>query len=349
MKKLLIAIAAIALFVSCSKSDIAYNEPAEIAITPVQKNMTKSVVPGQTFPANESFNVFAWYNQVAAGTSAESWNKSTDTEYIKESPFVQRDATTWGGQTPYYWPKLGSLLFAGYYPTSIASAVTADVNIMTINDIEQRWVERSGTDEDIMYFNTTNISYAAGPVSVTFKHALSWLTVRLSRANDGIAVNNGYPKIVVNEVKFTNVVKKGTGTVTGQETIAWTPSTVKSDITVNLTSTDPFTSVQKVELNNQIKILQEPLVIPQVFTDDMELVVNYSVYSSENEYFTETYTQKLKGMASSDKDVNNQAITIDKWDPAKHYIYNITIGIAEILIKPEVDSWTPITVEVPVQ
>ena len=346
MKKLLIAIAAIALLASCSKSDIAFDEPSEIAIIPVQKNMTKGVVTGNTFPANEEFNVFAWYNQVPAGSSASSWNKTSDTEYIKESPFVQRDADTWGGKTPYFWPKLGSLLFAGYYPTTIAANVDADVNKMTFTGIEQRWYEATGTDEDIMYFNTTETSHSSGPVSVVFKHALAWITVHVTRAEDNVTVTNGYPKIVIDEVTFTDIAAKGNGTVDAQNTIVWgTLSNVKNT-TVNLSGTSSLSGIEKIELNQTVKTLQQPLVIPQSL-NDQKLVVKYTVYSSETEFFKETYSQSLSGMKG--KDSASKDVTVDKWEPAKHYIYNISVGLSEILIDPTVDNWTPVTVNVPVQ
>jgi hypothetical protein len=43
-----------------------------------------------------------------------------------------------------------------------------------------------------------------------------------------------------------------------------------------------------------------------------------------------------------------KAVTVNSWEDAKHYIYNITIGIEEIFVEPKVADWTPVTVPVPI-
>lgn len=324
MKKIFFAIAAVAALASCSKSEVAYEQEREISLAPVPQNMTKTMMTGKSFLTSEQFNVWAWYEQLPAGTDVAAWqaDASFDQLYITESPFVYREGTNWGGETPYYWPKLGSLLFAGYYPTDIAEKVdytfSASDNKMVFKDIAQTEVDATDYKEDIMYFNMTASSSASGPVAVVFKHALSWITVNVKKSEKS-------PKIVIDEIKFTEVNPEGTGTVNGASVISWATTGTPAETVVGTA----------VELEETATKLKEPLFIPQ--TMDGDLVITYTVYSSDTEKFTETYTAPLSTLKAD----------LDTWAPAKHYIYNIEIGTSEILIAPTVEDWTD--VEIPVE
>lgn len=348
MKKILFALAAVAALASCAKSEVEYTRTGEITFAPVTKSITKSMMTSSAFQTSESFNVWAWHNQVAAGTDVATWNKETDNYYFEEAEFVLRNQSDWGGKTPYYWPKVGSLLFAGYYPTTVKDKASytfdANTNQMVFADYGQSVVDSEGYTEDLMYFNMTETSHNSGPVPVVFKHALSWVTVNLSRTTDN-ADSAEYPKITVTDVTFTNVNPKGTGTVTGTDgKIAWT---------VNGTVADTKVNQADVVLSSAQQKQTEPLFIPQSFTKDdastadtneaMELKVTYKISSSATESFTETYTVALAGMSGKEGD---QDVTVNAWEPAKHYIYNISIGIEEILITPTVENWTEVTANV---
>lgn len=340
MKKVFIALAAVAALASCSKSNVEYAPTGEIGFVPVTKGITKSMITDGTFPPSESFNVWAWYNEVGTGTSVTAWDTETDKFYFEEGEFINKGAS-WGGKTPYYWPKVGSLLFAGYYPTSIANSVDytfdSSNNQMVFSNIKQSEVAANGYSEDIMYFNMTPVSHNSGPVGVVFKHALSWVTVNLARPTDNTDAAE-YPKITVNEVTFTNVKPQGTGTVTGTDgTIVWTANGTAAPKTV--TSED-------VVLSTTPQMQKQPLFIPQTLTAEMKLEVEYTIASSANESFTETYSIALAGMNGTQ---GEETVTVNAWDPAKHYTYNITIGIEEILIAPTVTPWEEVTVAVLVQ
>ena len=181
-------------------------------------------------------------------------------------------------------------------------------------------------DEDIMYFNMTGVSSAAGPVSVVFRHALSWITVNVKKSADS-------PKIVIDEIKFTKVNDKGTGTVdnsAADNEIVWvTEGNVNAETVFG----------NNVELKTTDTKLLEPLFIPQEITGD--LVINYTIYSSDSEFFRETYTAPLN--AFKKEGVNE---TVRTWAPAKHYTYNIEIGTSEIFIQPSVSAWDEVTVPV---
>ena len=328
MKKIFLLLAAVAALAACSKSEVAYEPAGEISLAVVPQNMTKAMMTGETFLTTEQFNVWAWYKQLPASTPVAKWMADgTDNQlYIPEKPFTHRQTTSWGGVTPYYWPKLGSLLFAGYYPTDIAESVDytfdGSVNKMVFSGILQGQVSATADEytEDIMYFNMTPSSFASNPVTVVFKHALSWITVNVRKSE-------GSPKIVIDEIKFTAVNNEGKGTVDGAKVIDW-----------ELTGTAKETVVGKaVELEEEVTKLVEPLFIPQEMEGD--LVIKYTVYSSETEKFTEVYTKALSALKTD----------LDTWEPAKHYIYNVEIGTSEILIDPSVTDCAEFEIPVTVQ
>ncbi len=353
MKKLLVSILAVAALAACTKSDVIYDEPSEITVSPVSGNITKAMMEGKTFHTTQIFNVWAWYKQLPAGTTISDWQASSEKqqEYIKGSPFINRKkdnaaTTSWGGVTPYYWPKLGSLLFAGYYPTTIADNVSytfnGSVNKMEFTNIEPTQVGTSTNDfsEDIMYFNMTATSAESGPVAVEFKHALSWITVN-------VAKTAGSPKIVIDEIKFTDVYASGNGTVNGEDDITW--ECIKSDSQNNVIAAVPkiiaknhtllevtTQTVNGKTVNVLEKLSTEPLLIPQVMNGD--LYIKYTVFASNTESFTEEYKLSLKSTTT----------TPNKWEPGKHYIYNVTIGTTEILIDPSVVDWVEEEIEVTV-
>ena len=359
MKKIFLALAAVAALASCSKSDIEYEEGnVEIAFSPVTENITKTMITDTDgkFPTTESFNVWAWYKQLpATDTNIEKWQKDqTDNQpYIVNKTFSKKVSNSaWSGKdAAYYWPKLGSLMFAGYYPSTLAGSVSYTLknstvegenvtvrgeNKMVFTDIWQANVSTQAVgqpknyEEDIMYFNMTKVSHSSGPVSVIFKHALSWITVNVKKSSE-------FPKIVIDEIKFTKVNDMGTGTV---------DNTVdNAEIVWETKDTEEHNNAETVfgrneELGTEFKTLIEPLFIPQVMLGDM--VIKYTIFSSDTEFFTETYTAPLNGFKATGETEN-----LSKWEPAKHYTYNIEIGTSEIYIAPKVDPWKE--VEVPVE
>ena len=111
MKKVFLALAAVAAIAACSKSEVAYEPAGEISLAVVPQNMTKAMMTGETFRTSEQFNVWAWYKQLPASTEVADWMADeTDNQlYIPEKPFEFRDGTNWGGETPYYWPNKQTL------------------------------------------------------------------------------------------------------------------------------------------------------------------------------------------------------------------------------------------------
>ena len=69
------------------------------------------------------------------------------------------------------------------------------------------------------------------------------------------------------------------------------------------------------------------------------LVINYTISSTDGSSFTETKTIVL---AEIDK-------TNPTWEPGKKYTYNVTIGTSEILIDPIILEWADVPATLPVE
>lgn len=357
MKKIFLGLAAIAALAACSKSEVEYESTGEITFTPVTKNITKSMMLGTEFETDENFNVWAFYNptpnpsnDITAWVADYNGNTSKGAKvYIDEKPFEYHDSpiSNWAGVTPYFWPKVGSLAFAGYYPTTQKANISYNIenNKMEFSNISKAWVnDESGTfTEDLMYFNITP-AYKEGDVKAVFKHALSWLTVNLSTDETTLGLG---ATITVSSVKFTDVKPQGDGVVDNQAAILWTPKGTAAPVDV---------IVDAVVLSANANKQREPLFIPQTMAGNLE--ITYTVSStadSEGEVssFTETKVielNTLKGWTpkvengeivkdDNDKTVFVEGSTLSSWDAGKHYTYNIVITTSEIIIDASVNTW----------
>ena len=352
MKKVLVTCLAVASVIACTKSNVEFEETTEIGLKPVAHNVTKSMMTEPSFVTSESFNVWAFYKQVDPGTSIADWQKSAEkqTTYIDEKEFVNNDATTWKGKASYYWPKMGSLLFAGYYPTTIANQVeytfnATDNKMVISNYVPNRVVNQvAGVTktytEDLMYANMTPASYSKNNVPLVFKHALSWITVKVKQSEAG-------PKIIFENVKFTNVYPQGTATIDNNPVkesedsenlvfngIKWVTAGTAADVPVleeKRTIGEGDSAQEKVgyELTTQeYTLAYEPLFIPQPMT---AMVITYTIESTDGSSLRETTKPYiLSGLKTDDT---------DNWEAGKHYTYTITMGTTEILIAPEVTDW----------
>lgn len=363
MKKIFIAVLAIAGLASCTNSDVEFETAQkQIGLSPITENRTRAMVSGTAFPA-ENFMVWAWYKQVDAGTTIDEWQDDDATQqlYIDNKEFEPKQTKPglWAGKTAYFWPKLGSLLFAGYYPTTVANVsyeFTKDKNVMTIagytpgNYTTTGFVTDAETHtEDLMYFKMTEASsngatYGSADadvadknvtsepnVDVVFQHALAWIKVTLAKAAD----TPEKATITVSSVEFTDVKTTGTGTVEDGADIVWAVTSATADVAVLDADATLATGVATVE--------KQPIVIPQAMAGN--IVITYTIASTDGSVFEEVKTIALKTL----KDDATTPNTIDEWEAGKCYTYAITIGTSEILIDPTVTDWEDVTVPVEVK
>ena len=326
-KSLIIALGAIAL-VACTKTSVSYEQTGEIGFAPVvRKNSTKAAVEGSAFP-EQNIKVFGYYdNSMRVGSSYASGNFAV--EYLPGVEFAKKGATWAGATTPYYWPKTGSMLFAGYSPVDFAGVTfTLASNKFSVAECPQP--EFSAT-KDLLYAGYTT-SVLGGTAPMTFSHALSWVTVKAKAA----AAN----QIKITNIKFVGLAEKGYSAGLP----AWTVSGTKDQLNV-FAPTSAFAvpaAETLVESNENCG-----LVFPQDLENAAEIVVSYEMNNGAGQWFAQApFVQKLNSLKSGTD-------TINKWEAGKHYTYIINFSTIaggpdssnEITIAPTVNDWTPVTAD----
>jgi hypothetical protein len=340
MKKLVFAALAIAAMAACTKSNVQYEQPGEIAFQPVAQKATKATTSvGNAYPAAEQFNVWAWWVSAEAGHTDYPTSRDGYTKYIEKGTFAKKE-NTWGGSPkPYYWPTTGSLFFAGYSPATASGAYnyTLETQTLSIKDYQQS--NELGSTKDLMWFDVTQESYdhndaALNGVPVEFRHALSWLTFKFN-----LKEQETEKLWTIKNVELQKIYTEADFTAKRRVEYSWTEYSEPQNITV-------FSGSHLLEYSSDGTVLEghdvasamtgDVIVIPQSSTT-AQLVITYD----------------LKTQASTT--LVNQTVTLpvntidDKWLDGKHYIYTIIFGANEILIAPTVADWGVEYVNVPVE
>ena len=328
-KSFIIALGAIAL-VACTKTSVSYEQTGEIGFAPVvRKNSTKAAVEGTAFP-NQKIKVYGYYdNSMATGSSYSAGKFAV--EYLPGVEFAKKGATWAGATTPYYWPKTGSMLFAGYSPVDFAGVTfTLASNKFSVAECPQP--EFSAT-KDLLYAGYGK-SVLSGPVAMAFSHALSWVTVKAKAA----AAN----QIKITNIKFVGLAEKGSSDGLPE----WTVSGTKEQLNV-FAPTSAFDVPADAEATLVESNPNCGLVFPQTLADAAEIVVSYEMNNGAGQWFAQApFVQKLNLLKSGDD-------TINKWEAGKHYTYIINFSAIggepgssnEITIAPTVNNWTPVTAD----
>lgn len=329
-KSLIIALGAIAL-VACTKTSVSYEQTGEIGFAPVvRKNSTKAAVEGTDFP-NQNIKVYGYYdNSMPVGSSYE--DVKFGVEYLPGVEFA-KNGDIWAGANNkhYYWPKTGSMLFAGYSPVDFAGVTfTLASNKFSVAECPQP--EFSAT-KDLLYAGYTT-SVLGGTAPMTFSHALSWVTIKAkAAAADQIKITN---------IKFVGLAAKAFSAGLPE----WTVSGTKEQLNV-FAPTSAFAvpaAETLVESNENCG-----LVFPQALENAAKIVVSYEMNNGAGQWFAQAPFVAQLNLLTSNKGAN----TIDKWEAGKHYTYIINFSRIEggpdssneITIAPTVNDWTPVTAD----
>jgi hypothetical protein len=310
--------------VACTKSEVKFEGETEIAFAPVSSVSTKAVgaIPSTTYPTDENFLVWAYWQDVPAGSDKNAFTDPTT--YIDRKEFKNATNKLWKGKDrSYYWPKTGSMVFACVSPANAPFMDNVLPTHTLANEFKFNYANSNNTAEtrDLLWANCAG-SYneaAAGAngVPVEFKHALAWITFRVK--GEG-AAQGAYTmtSLTLNQVN-TGAHFKSAGNG------SWESHMTPKNYEV-FTGSKPLTgSLVDLETNPA-----GTLVIPQTQTADYTATLKYTNATGDNP-INETIELKL-GTA---------------WEIGKHYIYEITFSPKEILIAPVVEDW--VEVKMPIE
>lgn len=324
MKKSLIITLGVIALVACTKTSVSYEQTGEIGFAPVvRKNSTKAAVEGATFP-NQNIKVFGYYDNSMPENSDYAATKFA-VEYLPGVEFTKKtDGSTWTGKEhSYYWPKTGSMLFAGYSPVDFGIGkvkFSLGDNKFSVDTLVQP--DFSDT-KDLLYAGYTK-SVLGGTVQMKFSHALSWVTVKAKAAAEN--------EIKITNIKFVGLAAKGYSAGLP----AWSVKEARElNVFAPTSAFDVPADTTLVESHKNCG-----LVFPQILTD-AEIVVSYEMNNGAGEWFAQApFVKKLNSLTSG-------ANTIDKWEAGKHYTYIINFSRIggepgssnEITIAPTVKDW----------
>ena len=309
-----------AALASCTNTEDVYVEgQSEIKLSPVTAVSTRAVtgaIDGAAYPANELFDVYAYWADVDAGATF-----TDGVDYLKAVPFY-KEGSYWKGVQSYYWPKNGSLRFAAYSPADLDMIHTQSSDTYTLTNLVY---ETDITKTYEIMVAPTSPSYKATTlpenVSVVFEHALSWITIKLQ------STHTADKFFTVKSVVMNDIKNQGSLTANmGAGTKTWALGAAEADVLVFNGSNDVEETAQIFE-GTTTGTDGGVLVLPQTPTT---LTINYT-------------QNAINGSAILDGQSVTVPLTLGgaTWEPGKHYYYTVVFDVNEILINPSVKEWTP--------
>lgn len=315
MLKRLIIPAVLVLTLGCCTKIVQQSGPTD------NTEISYQVISGRTkaleeYPKTVPFVSSAWYLPQGKKWAA---NKADAQLYISSAVISHDDATDkFKAETPYYWPKKGSLTFMAYSPESAKIQITKDG--VKVKD----WAT-NGSDKridlmvaDIVKNKSANgTSYGMVGVPIVFRHILSKVAVTAF-----IEKEESGKEIFLNRIIFHNVY--GKADFNGSE---WTNRGDVHDVDNTLTPA--------IKLGiDKTHIIETMLLIPQSLS-----AIGTTRGNVEMEIY---YTIKDKG-TSKDEHV---IISLNKhgaaWERGKYTEYQIIFGTSDhpIDFGGSVSDWT---------
>ena len=308
MKKIvLIALPALALIASCSKTEVTpvQSDPQQISyLALVNRQSTKALIDNSAaYPTDETFGTFAFFveNGKKWADSPTSYSAYIPNSEVKNTTQAT-SGTVWTTDPAYYWPKQGSLTFFSYSPWDELNSITTCLQNKGIKISD--WDVNGHQEVDVMVAdikteqtkNGSNGGYTGVPT--IFRHKLSQI-VKFTFKTDEDYLNGhdgttkayvaGDKKFYINSIKINNLDYKGTyvsgndvdGSLTSPKLGTWTVTNAttaeaRQDYTWFEQATDDNaeTGTNKNSFDKNGTVVNANklgrsylLVLPQTFTD----------------------------------------------------------------------------------
>lgn len=273
MKKILLAVAAVATMASCSQNEEFENvgQKAEIKIGTTA--VTRATEQNTAGLQKDGFQLYAYNTGTSAMTkdlalAKEAWINGNAT-------YASPDWTVAGG--PYYWPIDEKLQFFAYSPAD-GVAYTAPngtdagfpkftYTVGATADVQKDLVISSALNK------TKETTKATPAVSLTFKHALTQINIQV------IEGSSDYTYEITPTVKISGIKGDGTFTYTGENVGTWTPGSTDATYTYTLGTITAGTSA--VTDGNAL------MLIPQDLTD-AKITITYNTKKGDSYVFKGT-------------------------------------------------------------
>ena len=317
MLKRLIIPAVLVLTLGCCTKIVQQSGPTDNTEISYQVISGRTKAPLEAYPTTVPFVSSAWY--LPQGKKWDA-NKKDAQPYIS-SAVISYDSSTdvFKAETPYYWPKKGSLTFMAYSPESTKIQITKDKGVEITG-----WAT-NGSDKriDLMVADMVKNKSANGTshgmvgVPIVFRHILSKVAVTAF-----IEKEESGKEIFLNRIIFHNVY--GKADFNGAE---WTNRGDVHDVDNTLTPA--------IKLGiNKTNIIETMLLIPQSLS---------AIGTTRGNVEMEIYYTINDNGTSKDEHV---IISLNKhgaaWERGKYTEYQIIFGTSDhpINFGGSVSDWT---------
>ena len=315
------SVAALAMTACTSETNefVGAPEAREIAFSPLAAPNTRAgdqyAVDGTAFPTDINMMVTA-YQVSATGGSAGVYFDATS---------FAKGTTYWEGTTKKYWPLTPAYInFLAIANANADNATGVTWGSDKADEVEIVMSDNSSAQRDLMYAIGNGAVTQSGNaltfpdnVSMTFKHAQAWIDFKVK------AYSATETAITINSITLTGAKYNGTYTVTHTAYDANTGQSVAgtwSDLGSTQNIAVPGWSATALT-TSLVTVGKGLMIVPDdALTGDFtSFTINYTFDGKTYEY---TYTPASTQV-----------------EQAKHYIYEITFKLHEILINPTVTDW----------
>lgn len=318
MKKVLLAIAAVATITSCSQ-----NEEFENPTQKAEISFNTAAVTRATGMTTESFNVFKVYGYTHAG----DFSTETEGKVLVDGLFNKDVENKWTaeGDKKFYWPAENNVTFFAYSPVEDSGIAYTAPTLKGYPTVDYKVNNTIASQSDFLIAQKTgSIADSESGISLGFKHALTQIAFKLKGSETD--VNYSVTKLVLKGIKNSGTYDWGT--------TKWTikGDAVTPDYTIDMTGDDAATKfaggVDAVALTGSDKIL---MLIPQALAANVATI-------------DVTYTAEQNGTILCDgKTAKTVKIPAIEWVAGQKILYTIALAPGEeINISGAVDdsSWT---------
>ncbi len=364
MKKsfLLAALVGVAL-TSCTKNEPVAPAPQGITfeVGTYAPQTRANVNLGETI----TFGAYAYVSDAQTATTPQNFMVNQKVAY---------NGAEWAPTTTYYWPGsfVDFICYAPYMATPDASVpVIGGTDNATLSYTNYEVPTDMTAQKDLLYGDKAE-NYKANAtdphlplngfdgVPTLFHHALAKInfTVATAKTEKGTAPDVTTWETTINSITLSNIATKGSISMTATNaypaagaTVAWVPaSTVWTKDTPTTKADKAWTKAQLLDLAPGVEYVgatatdktTDFYVMPQDIADDLTITINYTIVTTTGAGVTITnnyvYSEKMNTFKDS------TLATINKWEMAKNYTYNITINPegSQILFAPAVVDWTDV-------
>ena len=384
MKKYLFMAAVAGLtLTSCSQEDLGMpNQGNQNEITfaaPVVGKLTRANEVGNNYPTTADYNFAVWAHYYADVFTTPAQGSL----YMDEVIMGYDGTSTWAPvSAKYYWPKNGTLTFAGYSPASVNAKASYTDGKITFTDyvvaadksnqVDLMFSERSynqkkytadpsdkTTDDKVGTGSTspdpTNPNDPYTGAHLVFKHALSSILFNVKTDKDYTTTDK--TKITLTGLTLNKVVSKGTFT---QDIAATAGSVTGAPGRDNGTGDDWVVSTDDADkvsytIDNASHLLTTTAFWPAVNAENANAPKDFVnglrktdlmliPQSLAEVTLTVNYTiqSETGAVIPQTSTINLSSLTGNDWDWGYRYIYTITIGLEKITIEPYVTPWVDV-------